>query len=100
MKAVAKSEDVAPGAAIRVVVGDTEVCLARTEEGSLHAIDDVCTHQEVSLSEGEVIGCSIECWLHGSTFDLKTGEAQSPPAFEPVAVYECSEDDGTIYVNL
>lgn len=100
MKAVAKSSDVAPGSAIRVVVDGVEVCLARAEDGTIHAIDDICTHAEVSLSEGEVIGCSIECWLHGSTFNLISGQPESPPAFEPVAVYECTEDNGEIYVKL
>lgn len=100
MKAVAKSSDVAPGSAIRVVVDGIEVCLARAEDGTIHAIDDICTHAEVSLSEGEVIGCSIECWLHGSTFNLISGQPESPPAFEPVAVYECTEDNGEIYVKL
>ena len=51
------------------------------------AVDDVCSHAEVSLSEGEVSGCQIECWLHGSRFDLRTGEPSGPPAFEPVPVY-------------
>lgn len=100
MKSVAKSSDVTPGSAIRVKIDGVEVCVARTETGELHAIDDLCTHGEVSLSEGDVIGCAIECWLHGSTFDLRTGEPQNPPAFDPVAVYECTERDGEIYVKL
>lgn len=100
MKSVAKSTDVTPGSAIRVKVDGVEVCVARTATGELHAIDDLCTHGEVSLSEGDVMGCAIECWLHGSTFDLRTGEPQNPPAFDPVAVYECMERDGEIYVKL
>ena len=47
--------------------------IARDSEGGLHAFDDTCTHANVSLSEGEVDGCAIECWLHGSRFDLRTG---------------------------
>ena len=94
------STAVAPGEAIRVVLDKREVCIARTEDGTVHAIDDLCTHGEVSLSEGEVSGCSIECWLHGSAFSLTTGQPLTPPAFEPVAVYPCEERDGAIFVDL
>jgi nitrite reductase/ring-hydroxylating ferredoxin subunit len=49
---------------------------------------DVCSHADVALSEGEVDDCSIECWLHGSRFDLRTGEALSLPATAPVPVFD------------
>ena len=49
-----------------------EVAVVRDSDGTLHAINDVCSHGAVSLSEGEVDGCFIECWLHGSRFDLRT----------------------------
>ncbi|GAA4285484.1 non-heme iron oxygenase ferredoxin subunit [Brevibacterium daeguense] len=93
------STAVAPGEAIRVVLDKREVCIARTEDGTVHAIDDLCTHGEVSLAEGEVSGCSIECWLHGSAFDLTSGQPLTPPAFEPVDVFVCEERDGSIFVD-
>ena len=99
-KPALKSDELAVGTAVRVVIDDVEVCIARTEDGAVHAVNDVCTHGEVLLAEGEVLGCSIECWLHGSAFDLTTGEPQSPPAFEPVAVYAAEERDGTIFVDI
>lgn len=99
-KPALKSDELAAGSAVRVVIDDVEVCVARAEDGSVHAVNDLCTHGEVSLSEGEVMGCSIECWLHGSTFDLTTGEPETPPAFEPVAVYAAEEQDGTIFVDI
>ena len=71
----------------RVIVDGTPVAVVRTDEG-VYAVSDVCSHAEVSLSEGEVSGCAIECWLHGSRFDLRTGEPSGPPAFEPIRTYE------------
>lgn len=97
---VLAASDLAPGSAVRVLVEDREVCLVRTAEGQVHAIDDICTHGEVSLAEGDVIGCTVECWLHGSAFDLRTGEPTNPPAFEPVEVYSAEERDGQIFVSV
>ena len=59
----------------------------RDENGEVHAIHDICSHADVALSEGEVDGCTIECWLHGSRFDLRTGEPTGPPAVSAVPVY-------------
>lgn len=63
------------------------VTVAHTAEG-LFAVSDTCSHAEVSLAEGELNGCAIECWMHGATFDLRTGEPQSPPAVTPIATYQ------------
>jgi nitrite reductase/ring-hydroxylating ferredoxin subunit len=63
------------------------VSLVRTEDGEVHCIDDACTHANVSLSEGELDGCMLECWLHGSRFDLRTGQPSGPPATVPVTVH-------------
>ncbi|MFL0576913.1 non-heme iron oxygenase ferredoxin subunit [Brevibacterium luteolum] len=95
-----KASAVPAGEALRVVIDEREICIARTEDGTVHAIDDLCTHGEVSLAEGEIMECSIECWLHGSAFSLTTGQPLTPPAFEPVAVYPCEERDGVVYVDL
>jgi 3-phenylpropionate/trans-cinnamate dioxygenase ferredoxin component len=88
---VAKLKDVPTGKALRVDVDGVEVCVVNTE-GQVFAIDDICSHAEVALSEGEVDGCTIECWLHGSRFDLRTGIPSGPPAVEPVPVYEVRVD--------
>ncbi len=50
------------------------------------AIHDECSHAAIPLSEGEVEGCEIECWLHGSRFDLRTGKPTGLPATEPVPI--------------
>jgi 3-phenylpropionate/trans-cinnamate dioxygenase ferredoxin subunit len=75
------------------------VVLVRDGE-RVHALHDVCSHAEVSLSEGEVTRDGIECWLHGSCFDLTTGQPSSPPATEPVDVFATDIRDGDVYVDL
>ncbi|WP_278189623.1 non-heme iron oxygenase ferredoxin subunit [Brevibacterium sp. ZH18] len=96
---VAAASEVAAGATMRIEVENFEICIARDSDGAIHAIDDLCTHGEVSLAEGDVEGCAIECWLHGSQFDLNSGQALTPPAFEPVAVYDCKEIAGRILID-
>lgn len=70
----------------RIVIDGTAIAIVRTDEG-VFAINDRCSHADVSLAEGEVDGCAIECWLHGSAFDLRTGVPLSLPAITPVPVY-------------
>ena len=71
-----------PGAA-----GTVEVAVVRTDDAEVFAISDICSHGQVSLSDGEVEGHHIECWLHGSMFDLRTGAPRALPATTPVPVY-------------
>ena len=80
--------------------GTVEVALVRDEDGELHAISDVCSHGAVSLSDGEVEGCTVECWLHGSTFDLRTGKPLTPPAITPVPVYPVTFDGERVLVDV
>jgi 3-phenylpropionate/trans-cinnamate dioxygenase ferredoxin subunit len=91
--------DIPEGGAVRVEIGDVPVCLVRTE-GQLYAIHDVCSHAEVPLSEGEIDDTTVECWLHGSRFDLRTGKPTGPPATEPVPVYDTKVDGEAVYVHL
>ena len=91
---VCAMSDIPEGAALRVVVGEYAVALAHCD-GGIRGVLDVCSHADVALSEGEVDDCSIECWLHGSRFDLRTGEALSLPATAPVPVFDVMvEGDG------
>ena len=80
-------------------IGQRSVCLVRIG-GSVYALRDECTHQAVPLSDGEVTGGAIECWLHGSRFDLATGRVLSPPATRAVAVFAVRVDDGDVFVRL
>lgn len=96
--------DVPAGTALRVELegpeGPVEVAVVRDADGDLHAISDVCSHGQVSLSDGEVDGCTIECWLHGSTFDLRTGRPLVLPATRPVPVYPLSVEGDRVMVDV
>jgi 3-phenylpropionate/trans-cinnamate dioxygenase ferredoxin subunit len=71
----------------RVEVNGQDILVAVVNQ-EVYAVSDTCTHAEVSLSEGELVDCKIECFLHGAAFDLKTGQPTSPPASTPLATYE------------
>lgn len=91
--------DLAPGEATRVELSGVAVALVRDDAGDFHAIADCCSHGNVNLSDGEVDGTAIECWLHGSTFDLRTGKPLSLPATKPVPVYRVTVEDGRVLVD-
>lgn len=86
---VGASVDFPQGASVRVLMGDQAVAIVHTADG-LFAIEDRCSHADVALSEGEIDGCTIECWLHGSAFDLRNGAPLSLPAITPVRIYQLS----------
>jgi 3-phenylpropionate/trans-cinnamate dioxygenase ferredoxin subunit len=90
--------DLVDGEPRKAVVNGVTIAVVLTE-GEVFAINDVCSHGAVSLSEGEVDGCHLECWLHGSQFDLRTGHPISLPATDPVAVYPVKVEDGTVFVS-
>jgi 3-phenylpropionate/trans-cinnamate dioxygenase ferredoxin subunit len=86
--------------AVQVIVNGDAYAIVRDENGDVHALEDRCTHAEVALSEGEVEDCSIECWLHGSRFDLRTGAPLELPAVTPVRVYPVTVEGDDVYVDL
>jgi 3-phenylpropionate/trans-cinnamate dioxygenase ferredoxin component len=86
--------------AIQVIIDGEAYAVVRDEDGGVHAVEDRCTHAEVALSEGEVEDCSIECWLHGSRFDLRTGAPLELPAVTPVRVYAVTVDGDDVFVDL
>jgi 3-phenylpropionate/trans-cinnamate dioxygenase ferredoxin subunit len=91
--------DIPEEGTLHVDLGDVPVCLARTQ-GELFALRDVCSHEEVPLSEGELDGETIECWLHGSRFDMRTGAPTGLPATQPVPVYRTKVEGDDVYVEL
>ncbi|GAB2544412.1 non-heme iron oxygenase ferredoxin subunit [Brachybacterium huguangmaarense] len=99
---VATLSELAPGEAIGVEVDGVEVALVRADDGGVHALADICSHGEVALSDGDVDGDCIECWKHGSQFDLATGRPRQLPAVRPVPVYGVHVDEatGTIGVDV
>ncbi len=96
--------DLAPGSALRVELagpaGPVEVAVVRTAAGDVRAVSDICSHGQVSLSDGDVEGETIECWLHGSTFDLRTGAPLALPAIRPVPVYPVTLDGERVLVDV
>lgn len=99
--ALCAPDDLAPGQARRFDVAGHRIALVRIGN-DFYAVDDECSHEDYSLSEGEVWAdeCQIECPRHGSTFDLVTGDACSLPATQPVAVYKLQVDDTSVAVVL
>lgn len=98
VKVCAESE-LSRGGTVKVLVNGKAVVLVKDDNGTCHAIGDMCSHAEIPLSEGFVDGSQIECWAHGAQFDLATGRALTLPATDPVAVYEVHVIDGDIYVG-
>ena len=82
-----------------VEVGDVPVVLVRQGD-EVHALRDECSHAELALSDGEVTSKGIECFLHGSCFDLRTGAPSSPPAAEPVDVFAVTVIGGDVHVDV
>ena len=98
-RAVCSTADVPEGTALRVLLDGLPIAVVHTE-GDWYAIFDVCSHAEVPLSEGEIDGCTLECWLHGSRFDLRTGRPTGPPATQPVPVYPVFVEGDTVFVTV
>ncbi|WKN50434.1 non-heme iron oxygenase ferredoxin subunit [Nocardioides sp. Arc9.136] len=90
--------DVPTDDALAVTVGAHDVAVARDGD-EVYALQDLCSHASVSLSEGEVADCTVECWLHGSRFDLRTGKPTGLPATEPVATFPVEVRGGDVYVD-
>ncbi|WP_139003599.1 non-heme iron oxygenase ferredoxin subunit [Arthrobacter crystallopoietes] len=99
-KLVCSASDIQVKAALRILVDDYPVAIVRDSEGGLHALGDTCSHEDYSLSEGDVEDGTIECWGHGSQFDLRSGQPLSLPAFEPVPVFALELDGDDVYVDV
>ena len=91
--------DVADGSAAAVSVDGVTVAVVHDND-DWYAIYDECSHAAIALSEGDVEGCEIECWLHGSRFDLRTGKPTSLPATEPVAIYPVRVEGDDVLIDV
>lgn len=87
-----------PGKPVRIEKNGESICVARVGD-EVFAIGDTCSHSDASLSEGDIDGTTIECWLHGAHFDLRTGEALTPPAFAPVKKYSVTIDGDSVSIE-
>ena len=95
---VGKTADLAPGEMKMVEVGGEEVLIANLN-GKFYAVSDVCTHAEASLSDGTLEGNCVECPLHGSIFDITSGEEIEGPTNGPLKCYELRLNGGNIYIK-
>ena len=97
------ASDVPEDEALGVTIGHLDVAIARHGQ-EFFAVQDQCSHAAVPLSEGEVTSddgsCTVECWLHGSRFDLRTGKPTGLPATEPVATFPAAVREGRVYVDV
>jgi 3-phenylpropionate/trans-cinnamate dioxygenase ferredoxin subunit len=91
--------DVPADEALAVTVDDITIAVARDGD-DWYAIYDECSHEAIPLSEGDLEGTEIECWLHGSRFDLRTGKPTSLPATEPVAIYPVKVEGDDVLVDV
>jgi 3-phenylpropionate/trans-cinnamate dioxygenase ferredoxin component len=94
-------DDVPPGEARRFDLGRLRIAVVRIDD-DWYAIGDRCTHQDISLAEGEIDeeAREIECWKHGSCFSLIDGKPSSLPATKPVPVYDLRIDGTDVYLVL
>ena len=86
------------GAPVKLEKNGKSICVVRVDN-EVFAIDDTCSHSDASLSEGDVTDFKIECWLHGAEFDLRTGEALTPPAVMPVKKYSVTVDGDSVTIE-
>jgi len=91
--------DVDAGSALAVEIDGVEIAVVR-DDGDWFAVRDECSHAAIALSEGDVEGCEIECWLHGSRFDLRTGKPTGLPATEPVPIYPVRVEGDDVLVDV
>jgi 3-phenylpropionate/trans-cinnamate dioxygenase ferredoxin component len=97
---VASTKEIPEETMKRVEAGRTTICLAHAEDGNFYAIDDVCTHEEFSLSDGELWGMDVECPQHGSRFNLSTGKVTGLPAVIPARTYPVRVEGSDVYVEV
>ena len=92
-------DSIIEGKPVKLSKNGKDICVARVGN-EVFAIEDNCSHQDAALSEGEQNGYKIECWLHSAEFDLRTGDALTPPASQPVKTYPVLVDGNNVVVEI
>lgn len=92
-------DDIPVNQPLKVTIEGLPIAVVKDTAGVVHAIGDTCSHGEISLSEGFVEDDTLECWAHGSKFELATGTPKNFPAFEPVPVYTVTISEGDVYID-
>jgi nitrite reductase/ring-hydroxylating ferredoxin subunit len=95
---VAAAAEIAVGEGLRVEIDDEPVAIWNVD-GNYYATTDTCSHEEASLTEGDLWDEVIECPLHGAQFDVRTGDVLSLPAIFPIATYPVRVENGAVYVE-
>jgi nitrite reductase/ring-hydroxylating ferredoxin subunit len=93
------TSDVAPGAALKVEIGDLILAVFNVD-GAFYVIDDTCTHGPGSLSEGYIEDDVVECNFHNGQFNIRTGEVVSPPCMIPIKTYAVAVVDGKVTIEV
>ena len=97
---VAAKADLEAGGLTRIEVDGVGMCLVHAMDGNFYCIEDQCSHEQASLSEGYILDLEVECPMHGSLFDVRTGEVRGLPATEPIRTYPVTVDEGDVFVEL
>ncbi len=95
---VAAVSEISPGDMKVVDVGEDQVLLVNVD-GEVHACDDICSHAYASLSEGDLDGAEVQCPLHGAIFNVRTGKVLTPPAVDPLRIFEVRVEGEDIMVG-
>jgi 3-phenylpropionate/trans-cinnamate dioxygenase ferredoxin subunit len=96
---VVRAEEIAPGTAKQVFIDDAAIAVCNVD-GEFFAISDVCTHDNYYLSYGHIDGDEIECPMHATVFNIRTGEVEIPPAEKPLPTFPCRVVDGVVEVGV
>jgi 3-phenylpropionate/trans-cinnamate dioxygenase ferredoxin component len=96
---IARLRDLPPGAVTIAVYGRERVALANVD-GRVFGVDAACTHAGASLAKGRLAGFLLECPLHCSRFDVRSGRPENPPAIDPVRTYEIRVEDDRILLAV
>ena len=97
---VARASDLPVESLTQVEVDGVPICLIHAEDGNFYAIGDICTHEDYSLSEGDLWEMSVECPRHGSRFDVRTGKVTGLPAVIPAKTYPVTIENDEIYLEV
>jgi 3-phenylpropionate/trans-cinnamate dioxygenase ferredoxin subunit len=98
-KKIGKASEVPAGTAKVYEVDDRTIAVCNVD-GDLFAVDDVCTHDEGSLDQGELEGYEIECPRHGARFDVRSGEVKALPAVVPIDTFKVRVEGDDIEIDL
>ena len=96
---IAHLDDIKPDKMFRAKINGHAILLANIDN-EIYAVDDMCTHEDASLYNGALKGHCVECPLHGSHFDFRTGEPREEPATEPLKTYQVKIQDTDVYVQI